>query len=89
MSEWFWVWLIAVSGVSFLFGRWRGIKDFEAEMVKRKLLPPEPYDEEFDRMPTAHTCAHGKCAVRLYDPKEKYCQHHEANIAFGVESEGD
>ncbi len=31
-AEWFWVLLIAVCGVSFLFGRWRGIRDFEKAM---------------------------------------------------------
>ncbi len=34
-------------------------------------------------------CARPGCGVRLFDPKEKYCQHHEANIIFGVESEDD
>lgn len=29
MSDWYWVLLFAVAGVSFLFGRWRGIRDFE------------------------------------------------------------
>ncbi len=41
MNEWYWVILIAACMGAFLVGRWRGIKDFEAEMVKQKLLPPE------------------------------------------------
>ncbi len=31
MSDWYWVLLFAVAGVSFLVGRWRGIRDFEKE----------------------------------------------------------
>ncbi len=77
MSDWTFVALLVCSGIAFLVGRWRGIKDFEAEMVKKGLLPPEPYDESFDRMPAAHTCAYPKCPERLYDPKETHCQHHE------------
>lgn len=40
MSDWYTVLLLGCSGAAFLLGRWRGIKDFEAEMVKKGLLPP-------------------------------------------------
>jgi len=43
MNEWYWILLIAVAGASFLFGRWRGIRDFEKEMVEAGYL--EPIDE--------------------------------------------
>lgn len=38
--EWYVILLVATSGASFIFGRWRGIKEFEAEMVKTGYLPP-------------------------------------------------
>ncbi len=41
------------------------------------------------KMPAEHECAKAGCGVRLFDAREKYCQHHEANIAFGVESDDD
>ena len=41
MSDWHAVLLFAVGLGCFLLGRWRGIKDFEAEMVKRGLLKDE------------------------------------------------
>ena len=44
MSDWSFVALLVCSGVAFLVGRWRGIKDFEAEMVQKGLLPPENPD---------------------------------------------
>lgn len=41
MSDWHAVLLFAVGLGCFLLGRWRGIKDFEKQMVDRGLLPPE------------------------------------------------
>ncbi len=35
--------------------------------------------------PKSHECAAPNCGVRLFDPKEEFCQHHEANRKFGVE----
>ena len=46
MNEWYWVLLIAAGLGSFLFGRWRGIKDFESKMVKAGLLKPCKDQEE-------------------------------------------
>jgi hypothetical protein len=41
MSDWATVLLILCSGAAYLLGRWRGIKDFEKQMVERGLLPPK------------------------------------------------
>jgi len=35
-NEWYWVFLIALAGASFLFGRWRGIRDFEKALGDAK-----------------------------------------------------
>ena len=37
--------LIVTAGISFLIGRWKGIKDFEKEMVKADLLPPNTKED--------------------------------------------
>ncbi len=42
MSEWYWILLLIVAGVSFLVGRWKGIWDFDKAMVEAGLLPEPP-----------------------------------------------
>ena len=42
MNEWYWALLIIVAGVSFLVGRWAGIKAFDKAMVEAGLLPEPP-----------------------------------------------
>jgi hypothetical protein len=59
----------------------------ESEKVMEEELKGHLGPETQVHRPKYHECAREGCAVRLFDPKEKYCQHHEANIAFGVEEE--
>lgn len=62
------------------------IEDLEDWRVCPMIMPDVESGFESEG-PKFHYCAGhgGKCQVRLYDPKEEYCQHHEANKAFGVE----
>ena len=41
MSDWYWVLLFAVAGVSFLVGRWRGIRDFEKKLDEIEAIRDE------------------------------------------------
>jgi len=46
---------------------------------------PDCYEKEHGPMPKSHDCAAPNCRVQIFDPEEEFCQHHEANRAFGVE----
>jgi len=42
--------------------------------------------DEIERGPQPdHECRAPGCGVQIFDPKEDFCQHHEANRKFGVE----
>lgn len=48
MSDWDWVGLFALVGVSFLMGRWCGIRDYEKEMKRVMSLNKVLEDDDDD-----------------------------------------